>query len=309
MPYGYPSGKVLTETIGKRFVGNPSERFLGLHSDAIENFRQEVHKSGFTSIDEFISTRNDPNDLGKKLLAFELLTREDVRTLSFPTNDIVSPRLDNPDANRRRSSLDQRWYKDLLNLLGRTRDELELNKLTIVTFNYDRSLEQFLTDAISTRFRLTPEEAWKTLNHIRIIHLHGDLGPLPFQIERAGQKWAYGGPVAEERIEQASKGINLIHDGHVGGSPPFIPARDALEEAEFVFALGFGWHELNIRRLGLDLTKRGVEGTGYGLTPEMAEHIQGHLASHSKLYPCDTIEFMQRSAPFIRASHKRSFDL
>ena len=70
------------------------------------------------------------------------------------------------------------WYQYLWNCLLTDKENFKNNKLIIVTFNYDRSLEQYLFRTILNTFGVTEDEARILLNCIPIIHVYGDLGKL-----------------------------------------------------------------------------------------------------------------------------------
>ena len=73
------------------------------------------------------------------------------------------------------------WYKHLWHSLtdGVNGDikKFKQNKLRVITFNYDRSLEEFLLRAIRAKFGLPDWTAFELLKEtIFISHVYGDLG-------------------------------------------------------------------------------------------------------------------------------------
>ena len=81
-------------------------------------------------------------------------------------------------------------------------------------------------------------------------------------------------------IFASHSGIKIISEG-IDDSPAFEFARGLIRNAEIVFMLGFGFHEDNMRRLGLD-RKRNIErptrdmvlGTRKGLTDAQKEFYE-----------------------------------
>ena len=51
--------------------------------------------------------------------------------------------------------------------------------LTIITFNYDRSIEAFLFQSIKYRYKMRDDETRSVFNSLPIIHPHGILGEYP----------------------------------------------------------------------------------------------------------------------------------
>jgi hypothetical protein len=163
------------------------------------------------------------------------------------------------------------WYSALLRQVAPQKTAVYDNQLTIVTFNYDRSLEHFLFEAFRERFGASDEEAASFVTHLKILHVHGRLGSLPWQ-ESGGFPYGDGNSLA--RVREAAAGIRIIHEAD-GKTEPFNLAREALRQARYVFFLGFGFHRLNVERLGLPFEKiprfNGDEkwhlsGTCYGFT-------------------------------------------
>jgi hypothetical protein len=116
-----------------------------------------LSRSGHYSIDAFLETVPEDMKLGKYLIALCLKQLESVDRL-FPPND-------------------SGWYQYLLSsLLGSSVSPFSGNQLTIVTYNYDRSLEAYLYHAlIAAVFGMTDVEATEELARIPILHVHGIL--------------------------------------------------------------------------------------------------------------------------------------
>lgn len=134
--------------------------------------------------------------------------------------------------------LDGDWYQWLLEFLLRNGKDFPAGRLTVITFNYERSLEHYLWLAFMRAFDLSPRDARLMLEKIEFIHVYGDLGPLlmdgeaknpvPFgdlgQVFVAGERLKLAGMRAESDIQ------NKI--------------RTAVADARRLIFLGFGfWRE------------------------------------------------------------------
>ena len=88
-------------------------------------------------------------------------------------------------------------------------DEISKNKLSIFTFNYDRSLDYFLYQSVLSNFG----EAVASKNpaaNIEITHMYGRLGKLPWQTgSDAVRPW---GQMAPNDVVTAAKGLRLIFE-------------------------------------------------------------------------------------------------
>jgi hypothetical protein len=154
------------------------------------------------------------------------------------------------------------WLRMVFNAVrGKASDERK-HKLKIVTFNYDLSIEYFLFHAFQAAHSLTPDQARARFDEsIEIIHVYGHLG----QIKELGGEHEYGGGDLFRSIQRARKDLRII--GRAPDDPRFTTAHDAIESAEFLAVLGFGFDEINIANLRLvDLAKSNpIVSTGWGL--------------------------------------------
>ena len=253
MPYGYPSGDGLVS----RILDTSSDQdhrdlnlALNIPTPLLQEFRLKLTKSKAASIDEFLGGTPDTRyqEIGKKLIARALTECESESRLFKRDND-------------------DDWYSLLLRAIAPSAEHVAQNNLTFVTFNYDRSLEHFLFTALQNRYDWAPEQVAEALSGINIIHVHGCLSRLSWQ-EGGINEFPYTPEVTADRIRLAAQGIQIIHEAS-GSTPTFVKAANAISSAKYVFFLGFGYHRLNIERLGFNKFKEGekaVMGSSYGMT-------------------------------------------
>ena len=133
-PYGFPTAKELRILICEAFTNpnTPASRLLGEASghspDGFFRFREAFLKSGQPSVDAFLEWRPDFLAIGKLAIAYCLLPFED------------ESKLFTPPGNRGGD-----WYQYLSVKLNASFEDFGSNKLSIITFNYDRSLELIFT--------------------------------------------------------------------------------------------------------------------------------------------------------------------
>ncbi len=278
-PYGFPMGRemvreattsVSCEDEPLTIAGDLQQRG-GVARDDFEGFQQAMKAALPPSIDAFIETRPQFEEIGKTVIAYLLIRRE--TDTAFYDREIANPG-------------GEAWYGYLLDLLHTpTFDEFADNKLTIVTFNYDRSLEFCLLEALQSRYNRSREDCLAALESIPIIHLHGSLGSLDDR--------PYDDNVDYDRLQIARDGIRIVHQVDTN-EPQFTEARSAMEQAEHMVFLGFGYHRKNIERLGLDglVNRPTIWGTAYGFEPRekktlIEPHVPGlqgrHLTDHTVL--------------------------
>jgi len=240
MPYGFPSGRDLKNKIVKspshvyllpRAAKNPLE--AQKWNQKCDLLRQDLRLSAQASVDAFLEHRPDHLELGKRLMAHMLISVENPNGL-YP---------DDPD-----------WYQYLWQRMGTSPDKFHENKLSVITFNYDRSLEHFLFTALVNSYRLSKEDAAEQLKHIPIIHVYGQLGLLEWQANKDEEANVipYGGKPTAEVALPAARGIQILPEGKKE-SAEFHKAHELLIQAESVYFLGFGYNPTNMERLKLPL--------------------------------------------------------
>jgi len=286
VPYGFPSGKKLKKRIldsGPKVHEDVGERDEGRFLE----FQRTLRHSAQPSVDAFLEHRSELMDLGKALIAHQLIAHENTNAL-FKTED---------------------WYQYLWQRMGTSFDEFDRNQLSIITFNYDRSLEHFLFTALVNSYRVSGEDAAEKLKHIPIIHVYGQLGLLEWQgnDDEGANVRPYGHDRTIQAIRIAARGIQILTEGK-DESDKFQQARDLVHRAKLVYFLGFGYNTTNMKRLQLPVhgspnydAARYMAGSCYSLTEAERKIIEvneglrlGHI-SHT------AHEFLRNEETFLRS--------
>ena len=180
------------------------------------------------------------------------------------------------------------WYEYLFERLGPTLDDVKQSQLVVITFNYDRSFEHYFFSALRNTFNIGTDEAARILRDvIRVIHVHGQLGPLPFADNGLGNSRAYQ-PSDISNLGDAAvavaPAIKIVHEGSMGDAE-FIQARALLARSEMIIFLGFGYLPKNVERLGIASlsTNIGLTGSSFGLLEGERETVTKLLGPHSNL--------------------------
>lgn len=225
--YGFPVGAELSELLCSNELRTRMEPLIA--GGDIQEFQTRFRNSQVNSIDHFLNLNPDLDTPGRLAVCAALTQYE------------------------RPEKLYGGWYQTLWNHLI-TESEGERQKLSIVTFNYDRSLEFFLLRSIYSTFKLS-ERDWghkrmakeKLLEMVDILHVYGDLGSLPEMLEE--RPTLEYGDTNVDRIPETYKCLHLIGRKD-SEKAQFGRAVDLLRGSKFVCFLGFGFLEENIK--GLD---------------------------------------------------------
>jgi hypothetical protein len=233
-PYGFPTAKQLKNRICEVFSSRtPAIRLLGDNVAPAEKFlefREAFWKSGTASVDAFLEGRPEFLDVGKFAIAYCLIPFE------------IEANLYSPPAG------DGDWYLYLSEKLAGAFDKFGENKLSIITFNYDRSLEHYLFNSLRNLHGRPVDDCIEKLAMIPIIHVYGQLGKIPYPQQGCRQYLPLGEDEMPGVVVGAADGITLLHEA----ASDLAEARKLLEAAKRICFLGFSYHPLNLARLKLE---------------------------------------------------------
>ncbi|MDR3626838.1 MAG: SIR2 family protein [Ignavibacteriaceae bacterium] len=259
-PYNFPTGYNLNWKIIDNFRSRMTKIAHGKNPYMVDNLDKEIavfldqfKGTPQTSIDLFLNRhRSIPffSELGKKAIILSLLDSEKESLVYFTRRN---------NAGNWYSSIFQYMLNGLEN--PDSYKQFGDNKITFITFNYDRSLEYYLHYSLSKNFSETlkdeNKEAYKeVINKINIIHVYGQLGPLPWQNKMSAS------PISSTRIESLGYGETTIDYDYLNLLTEYIqtiperisipkgdPIWEALAYAEHIFFLGFSFGEENMNML------------------------------------------------------------
>jgi hypothetical protein len=155
----------------------------------------------------------------------------------------------------------------MLTSSSRGRATIDENRLTIVTFNFDRSFERALFRFLRANCADTEAKAREMMKSVPVHHLHGQLGlPEWLGVGEPGQQRTYSPDHIEtDYLQVVARQIRIL-DEEVLDSTSLQLAVDALAEAEVICFLGFSYHPLNLLKLKLEqFAHKDVRGTAYQL--------------------------------------------
>ena len=166
--FDYPTGEELFQKIlALTKQGSIEYEILNYLTNGpreIDEFRNSLNKSGRYSIDEFLENNSKYNLIGKCAIALALIPKENEEKL-FEGNS-------------------GNWYKYLFRIMCEdcTIDNFLNNNISFITFNYDRSLEQYFFTALKNNYGESDDtKCCEIIQKLRIVHLHGKLGLLPYE--------------------------------------------------------------------------------------------------------------------------------
>lgn len=312
-PYKYPLGSDLRINIISNLAGDilnlsttESKDLLRAESPKYINFSKDFYSSKMQLIDYFI----DKNDkiykgyfdesaaiIGKKAITVNIMLAEKDSRAYFDSmkeieDDWISILFNKMIYGLKKEEIPEYEKPELLiNLI------LE-NKITFITFNYDRSLEFFLFEAIKSTFNLNSIYAKEILDGIKIIHVFGRFPKLPF--ETSQDSFDYGYEPSKYLLNIAYREIQTLTER---GSIDRDVLIKEISNADRIFFLGFGYHQENLNLLGLNhcLQKRiNIYGSALNESNKKVQEIINYFGN-------SLISFPQRGTAPINTSLGASY--
>lgn len=275
VPYGYPTGNKLRQDICENFEkriveltkkdpesSNPDVRQA--HKDALA-FTNVFFKSSTPSIDLFLARNRQFAEIGKKAIVFSILEAE--------KNSQFREDISDHESQDWYFYLFQKMTEDLID--PESFEDFDGNKVTFITFNYDRSLEHFLYESFSNSFSEAPrDKIVSQLNKIQIFHVYGVVDKLPWQ----GGTMKYRDDFSLESVNEMQNNIRLIQE-RMGRNSRAMEV--AMKNASRFYFLGFGYAEENVDILGIrDIFNddQNIYGTALGLTQKEIDQKRDYLS-------------------------------
>lgn len=241
--------------------------------DTYKSFYEKLDKEKpVESIDLFLKNNLEFQEVGKRLIAYEMLQCEKIES----------------------SNRDKDWYGilsgDITKIcLTSNPQEISKNKLSIITFNYDVSLEVGVYKRLSEMSTYQhpgghyAKEYAKDLFENNMIHVYGSVHEMPIE--------AYGLPEyrSDDSVahathtwiaaKEAAKRIHVIagdKQQDLSSQEHIIKAINMLKNAKRIFILGFGFDRLNTELLKLKELKNSdkkIFYTNYDKQPKLREVV------------------------------------
>lgn len=294
-PFGYPTGQKLREIILKNLSYPPhsenTKRYdlfneLGFNEKKISKFIEAFLKSTLYSIDAFLEKRPEFLEMGKVAIADALIPYE---------------------IENRLFSINGDWYGYLFNrLVPKCAFEIFAeNKISFVTFNYDRSLEHYLFSSLLYTYGKSPEEVIAVMNKIKIIHMYGQLDYLPWQKEN-GQPYDARRGQRAGHLKSSAEAIRIVHeDVDINRNEVFKEAHKLIKDAKNVYFLGFGYYEMNLDRLKIKdfIYDRNIRGTSLELELSKKQDVDSYFSGPGRVCirrrDINCMEFLQEEIDFL----------
>lgn len=258
-------------------------RFLSAQDDMLrvaDKMCRDLRLAG--SIDTYLGNNADDTlavEIGKVVIVDRILAAERASGLFL----MEDARPYDPYGSRPRKRLAFRstgvgsWLDDLLRMLvvglqPAARSELFSN-LQVMSFNYDRVLEQYLKHRVQEYLGLDEEGAAEMMERLTITRPYGRIGPLSWQANRNEEAVDFGGRCD---LLRAAKSIRTFTEQIE--RTELKPFREQVAWAQQVVFLGFGFHRQNMEYLKApeesETARRRVYATVKGISQQNQDVVR-----------------------------------
>jgi hypothetical protein len=227
------------------------------------------------SIDNIINQLdNDPlvPACGKLGIARQLLLAE--------KESIIRINRDDPSAFPL-SEVRSTWLGRFAQLISQDMQASALDRIfgnvSIVSFNYDRSIRRTLPYVLASQFAIGEEAAQALSRQLKIFYPYGSLGGLPWEVGYQDGV-GYGEADTASLVKVASTLRTFTEQ--IEDTGQLAEMRNALSSAERLVFLGFGYHRQNLDLLtaGVRPDAKRIYGTSLGLSASDTEVVRNQLS-------------------------------
>ncbi len=145
--------------------------------------------------------------------------------------------------------------------------------VAFIVFNYDRCVEQFLSEALKSYFFLDDATVMEVLATVDIFHPYGTIGDHPLW-RRGGVM--FGAEPSASQLKQIAQRVKTFTE-RIEEGEELRRMRDSLAAASRLVFLGFGYHDPNMRLLRPETATNAstVFGTAKGFSEADLSIVRG----------------------------------
>jgi hypothetical protein len=282
--YGMPTGAELKNNIASavNFGASGSDldlqrllsEWCGRTPSKYEAAGRELAKviPSFPSIDEalnWFSSLPEIIEVGKVAIVRQILSAERASPLADPKAAI--PAFD----------FSQTWLPHFISMvmssLQMERAGRAFERVTVINFNYDRIIEQFLYFVLQDQYGLNAESAKEVISGLKMFRPYGTVGNLEWQQQDGPSipHVPFGAEIGGDhnRLFSISTGIRTFTEQHTLN---ITEIQQVMDRARMVVFLGFGFHEQNLKLLQVTRAEpwRRAFGTTMHMNPENKPTMQ-----------------------------------
>lgn len=222
------------------------------------------------SIDDFIDKHRHDERVaicGKLAIAFAIVEAENQSKLYVDTSNFYN--------TIQFQNLGNNWYTKIYSLLTKGIPKSDLNNifenLTVINFNYDRSLEHFLVHALSKDYMIERKESAELVKKLLIFRPYGSIDS--------------GVQFGDSRLPDLDNIINNLktYTEKVEEGEELNQVRNAIEESDAIIFLGMAYHinNMTLLKCDCDMRKKTIYATRKGISDHDIPVVKRRILSLS----------------------------
>lgn len=226
------------------------------------------------SIDNYLDAhRRDAttNVVGKMAICQAIVEREGRSNITSPDPSSIYNRF---DFGRSENTWINAFLRKVTEGVPKADVATLFTDVAIVTFNYDRCIEQFLYYALQRYYRLSEQETRDALARLKIVHVYGKVGRLPWQ--SGNEPSIPYGDLSNADLFEAAKGMATFTE-LAANAPSRAEIASAFEGTLRVVFLGFSFQEQNVSVLPASPLYLDVYGTAKDMSAINLRVIENKL--------------------------------
>jgi len=224
--YGFPTNRQLRDIVTSVITEQKTLLLKrNIRDETLILFERDIKTGVFNTIDALLKQKDSEayRDVARNVLALALIP--------YKESNVSEGKFD-----------DNCFYRFLFTKMVRdsNKDTFLNNQVIFITFNYDRSFEFFMRDALEVQWNLPKHELKQILSNLNLIYLHGKLGLHTLENDNYGRE-----------SNQQSDHINLLLTSNQiklvvdieNTTAQYDKAHKAIASARNIYFLGFGFDE------------------------------------------------------------------
>ncbi|WP_108126465.1 hypothetical protein [Saccharospirillum mangrovi] len=309
MDYGFPTGDKLKEDISTMYRKNDDGTFNNdqvnsYYNKLVTTFKNkeylsldhEAHELNSAlptafSIDNYLDAHNEKADrllYGKLGILYTINKYEKASPLCIrkePDKQFNTELL-------KKSPWHLSFFHSLIEGCDFERFKNRIEDITLIIFNYDRCIEQFLLLAIQIYYEVDEESAKDSIRSLQIIHPYGSIGKLPWLANSSSYSLDYGQNIVFGSMQSIaiSNELKTFTEELNPKESEIADAKTALFNSSRVVTLGFAFHHMNLKLLSIsdfnDLfidNERTLFGTAFNISKSDIESIKAMCQKFLKI--------------------------
>ena len=179
---------------------------------------------------------------------------------------------------------DKTWFNPFFRLVTENCEKKDLperfEKISLVIFNYDRCVEEYLFTALKKYYQIEDSEVAEIIKHMKIIHPYGYVGPLKWENKPHWVSFGFE-PNLDSLLVQ-SQLIQTFTEKPVSQVDEITALHSLIAGADKVCFIGFAFHGINMTLLRMEEMKKTPTkcfATAYNISESDKESIVDELKS------------------------------